>query len=153
MNLQNSFFFFCPLRMICRITVPGPGIEPWASVIKATSPNYWTTSTTYIYRICMFHNLFIKILLLLTSLSLSVSKFSHSVVYNSLWPHGLQHTRTPCPSSTLGTYSNSCPLCQWCHPPSYPLSSPSPLALNLSQHQGLFQWVSSSHQVAKVLEF
>ena len=36
--------------------------------------------------------------------------------------------------------------------PSHPLSSPSP-ALNLSQHQGLFKWVSSSHQVAKVLEF
>ena len=37
--------------------------------------------------------------------------------------------------------------------PSPPLSSPSPPALNLSQHQGLFKWVSSSHQVAKVLEF
>ena len=37
--------------------------------------------------------------------------------------------------------------------PSYPLSSPYPPALNFSQHQGLFQWVSSSHQVAKVLEF
>ena len=37
--------------------------------------------------------------------------------------------------------------------PSHPLSSPSPLACNLSQHQGLFQRVSSSHQVAKVLEF
>ena len=37
--------------------------------------------------------------------------------------------------------------------PSHPLSFPLPLALNLSQHQGLFQWVSSSHQVAKVLEF
>ena len=37
--------------------------------------------------------------------------------------------------------------------PSYPLLSPSPPALNLSQHQALFQWVSSSHQVAKVLEF
>ena len=36
--------------------------------------------------------------------------------------------------------------------PSHPLSSPSPPALNLSQHEGLFQWVSSSHQVAKVLE-
>ena len=36
--------------------------------------------------------------------------------------------------------------------PSYPLSSSSPPAFNLSQHQGLFQWVSSSHQVAKVLE-
>ena len=37
--------------------------------------------------------------------------------------------------------------------PSHPLSSPSPPAINLSQHQGLFKWVSSSHQVAKVLEF
>ena len=36
--------------------------------------------------------------------------------------------------------------------PSYPLQSPSPPAFNLSQHQGLFQWVTSSHQVAKVLE-
>ena len=36
--------------------------------------------------------------------------------------------------------------------PSHPLLSPSPPAFNLSQHQGLFQWVSSSHQVAKVLE-
>ena len=37
--------------------------------------------------------------------------------------------------------------------PSHPLSSPSPPTFSLSQHQGLFQWVSSSHQVAKVLEF
>ena len=37
--------------------------------------------------------------------------------------------------------------------PSHPLLSPSPPALNLSQHQDLFQWVNSSHQVAKVLEF
>ena len=37
--------------------------------------------------------------------------------------------------------------------PSHPLSSPSPPALNLSQHQGLFKWISPLHQVAKVLEF
>ena len=37
--------------------------------------------------------------------------------------------------------------------PSHPLSSPSPPAFNLSPHQGLFKWVHSSHQVAKVLEF
>ena len=34
----------------------------------------------------------------------------------TLWPHGLQHTRPPCPSSTPGVYSNSCPLSRWCHP-------------------------------------
>ena len=49
----------------------------------------------------------------------------------------------------LPVCSNSCPLSLWCHSTS---SSPSPPALNLSQSQGLFQWVSSSHQVAKVSE-
>ena len=72
---------------------------------------------------------------------------------DSLWPHGLQHARPPCPSPTPGACLNSCPSSQWCHPPSHPLSCPSLPALNLSQHQGLFQWVSSSHQVTKVLEF
>ena len=39
-----------------------------------------------------------------------------SVVSNSLQPHGLQHTRPPCPSPTPGVYSNSCPLSRWRHP-------------------------------------
>ena len=43
-------------------------------------------------------------------------QFSHSVVSSSLWSHGLQHARLPCPSPTPGAYSNSCPLSQWCHP-------------------------------------
>ena len=43
-------------------------------------------------------------------------QFSHSVVSNSLRPHGLQHARLPCPLATPGVYSNSCPLSQWCHP-------------------------------------
>jgi len=43
-------------------------------------------------------------------------QFSCSVVSNSLWPHGQQHARPPCPSPTPGVYSNSCPLSQWCHP-------------------------------------
>ena len=43
-------------------------------------------------------------------------QFNHSVVYDSLRPHGLQHTRPPCPSPTPRVYTNSCPLSQWCHP-------------------------------------
>ena len=43
-------------------------------------------------------------------------QFSHSVVSNSLWPHGLQHTRAPSPSPTARVYSNSCPSSRWCHP-------------------------------------
>ena len=43
-------------------------------------------------------------------------QFSCSVVSDSLRPHGLQHTRLPCPSPTPRPCSNSCPLRQWCHP-------------------------------------
>ena len=43
-------------------------------------------------------------------------QLSCSVVSNSLWPHGLQHTRPPCPSPTPRVYLNWCPLSQWCHP-------------------------------------
>ena len=43
-------------------------------------------------------------------------QFSCSVMSDSLWPHGLQHARLPCPSPTPRACSNSCPLSQWCHP-------------------------------------
>ena len=43
-------------------------------------------------------------------------QFSCSVVSDSLWPCGLQHTRPPCPSPTPRVYTNSCPLSWWCHP-------------------------------------
>ena len=43
-------------------------------------------------------------------------QFSHSVVSDSLWPHGLQHARPPCPSPIPRACSNSCPSSQWCHP-------------------------------------
>ena len=43
-------------------------------------------------------------------------QFTCSVVSDSLWLHGLQHARPPCPSPTPGVYSNSCPLSLWCHP-------------------------------------
>ena len=43
-------------------------------------------------------------------------QFSPSVMSDSLRPHGLQHARLPCPSPTLGAYSNSCPSHRWCHP-------------------------------------
>ena len=57
-------------------------------------------------------------LLFLKSLEMLNYKFVvvHSVVSNSLWPHGLQHTRLPCPSPFPRDCLNSCPLSQWCHP-------------------------------------
>ena len=79
-------------------------------------------------------------------------QFSHSVVSDSLRPNGLQHTRPACPSPTSGVYSNSCPLSPWCHPT---ISSCFPFSFCLQSFpaSGLFQWVNSSHEVAKVLEF
>ena len=94
-------------------------------------------------------SMFLQVKLLESQLLL----FSCSVVSNSLQPHGLQHDSLPCPSPFPRICSNSCPLSQWCHPTISFSVAPSPLALNLSQQQGLFQWVSSSHQVAKGLEF
>ena len=49
---------------------------------------------------------------------------------DSLRPHESQHARPPCPPLTPRVHSDSCPLSQWCHPPSHPLSSPSPSAPN-----------------------
>ena len=43
-------------------------------------------------------------------------QFIHSVMSDSLWPHGLQLARLPCPSPTPGACSNSCALIWWCHP-------------------------------------
>ena len=43
-------------------------------------------------------------------------QLSHSVVSNSLQPHGLQHARSPCPTPDSAVYTNSCSLSRWCHP-------------------------------------
>ena len=62
-------------------------------------------------------------------------QFSCSVVSDSLWPHGMQHARPPCPSPTPGAYSNSCPSSWWCHPIISSCAVPFSSHLNLSQHQ------------------
>ena len=70
----------------------------------------------------------------------------------TLRPHGLQHVRPPCPSPTPGACLQACPSSWCCHSMiSFSVICSAP-AFNLSHHQGLFQWVSSWHQVAKVLE-
>ena len=76
-------------------------------------------------------------------------QFSRSVVSDSLQPHELQHARPPCLSQTPGVYPNPCPSSRWCHPAISSFVPPSPPARNTSQHQ----WISCSHEVAKVLKF
>ena len=81
-------------------------------------------------------------------------QFSHSVVSNSLQPHESQHARPPCPSPTPRVHSDL--NVHWVSDaiqPLHPLLSPSPPTLNLFQHQGLFKWVSFSHQMAKYWSF
>ena len=68
---------------------------------------------------------------------------------NSLWPHGLQHSRLSCPSLSFVVCSNSCPLSQWSHPIISSAVTPSPSTLHLSQHQSIFQWVGPLHQWLK----
>ena len=81
-------------------------------------------------------------------------QFSRSVMSHSLQPHGLQHTRPTCSSPTpLELTQTHAHWASDATQPSHPLSFPSPPSFNLSQHQAHFQWVSSSHQIAKVLEF
>ena len=84
-------------------------------------------------------------------LFISASQFTRSVVSDSLQPHGLQHTRHPCPLPTPGSCTNSRPSSWWC----YPIISTSVIPFSCLQSfpaSGSFQWVSSSHQVVKVLE-
>ena len=82
--------------------------------------------------------------------------FSRSVVSDSLWTHGLQHARLPCPSLSPGVCSNSCPLSWWCHPtisssvtPLLPLPSIFPSIRVFSSESALcIRWPSTGASVS-----
>jgi len=84
-------------------------------------------------------------------------QFSHSVVSDSLWPHELQHVRTPCPSPTPRIHSDSCPSSQWCHPaisssvvPFSSCSQPLPASESFPRSQ-LFLWGGLSTGVSALV--
>ena len=108
-------------------------------IVWATKKAKWVTKGQIVYDLTLMK-------------SFSSVQFSCSVMSDSLWSHGLQYARLPCPSPTPGACSNSCPSSLWSHSiilfSVFSFSS----CFNLSQHQGLFQWVGSSHQMAKVSE-
>ena len=85
--------------------------------------------------------------------NLRVIQLSHSVVSDSLQPHGLQHTSPPCSSPTPRVYPNSCPLSRWCHPTISSSVIPFSSCPQSFPALGSFQWVSPSNQVAKVWNF
>ena len=81
-----------------------------------------------------------------------LSSFSCSVVSDALWPHGLQHTRPPCPSLFPRICSNSCPLSQWCHPTILASAACFSFCPQSFPASGSFPMSQLSHQMAKVLE-
>ena len=76
--------------------------------------------------------------------SYSSVHFSHLVMSNSLWLHGLQHARFPCLSPTPGVNSNSCPLSRWCHPTIS--SSVAPVSSCLQSFPSMSQFFASGGQ-------
>ena len=86
--------------MACELLVPWPGTEPMPLAVEDHSTAREVPTVNILYKL---------------NNQLSV-QFSRSVMSDSMWPQGLQHTRLPCPSPTLGAYSNSCPSNWWCHP-------------------------------------
>ena len=94
-----------------------------------------------------------------TTKPFSSVQFSCSVVFDSLWPHELQHARPPCPSPTPGVHPNSHPSSWWCHPAisssvipfsSYPQSLSASESFPMSQ---LFAWGGQSTGVTALASF
>jgi len=115
----------------------------------------WIVSDPQSHNECPHNILSNAACVILTTLNLfgvTLLLFSFSVVSNSLQLHGLQHSRLPCPPLSHGVCSNSYPFSRWCH---QTISSSVVLFSSCLQSfpaSGLFQCVSSSHQLVKVLE-
>ena len=124
-------------------------LTPWAGDnTKSTSVENLNTFTTSSKQPKQEDNLDI-----VSPLKSHTVQFSHSVVSDSLQPHGLQHTRLPCPLPTPGVYSDSCPLSWWCHPAISSSVVPFSSCLQSFPASGSFPMSQLLHQVTKVLEF
>ena len=137
----------------CGILVPQPGIEPRPSIVRVPTPNHWNARG--------FPPHLKK--QIAVDFCISVLEYHRLGGLNNINSYQIRSVAQSCPTLcnpwttalqaslfTPGVYPNSCPLSQWFHPTISFSVVPSPPAFSLSQHQGLFQWVSSSHQVAKV---
>ena len=134
MACKDPNTFSGSLRRVCQ--------PPCVMLISSLSKSAWHT-------VMMFFSKFLlpgRPWVLPTLLSFV---FSRSVVSASLRPPGLQHTRPPWPSPSPRTCWNSCPSSRWCHATISASGAPFSSRLQSFARQGLFQWVSSWHQVAK----
>ena len=146
---QNSANFYCDLKWAVTSKTVFCGVARYAPIftkilfINKKIGFIWPAKTTQKSVCKNKSNTYLDWLLL----------FSHSVMSHSLWPHGLQHIRPPCPLPSPGTCSNSCPLSQWCHPTISSSVIPFSSCLQSFPASGSFSMSHSSHQAAKVLEF
>ena len=148
----------CPCEWLTRIgKLERSKPTEWIRMDAASEWSPGLFSSTSVGQMCQLHEgrkpvLSRTLYPCLTHSRHSVLLFSCSVVSDSLRPHGLQCSRLPWPSPSPGVCTNSRPLSRWCQPKTNSSSvAPSP-ALNLSQHQSLFQCTGSPHQVTKVLK-
>ena len=131
-------------KMICSNALEEGTIIPILQIwkLKHEGVNYFVCCHITIKTDALFHHWMV---------SGSHIQFSHSVVSDFLRPHGLQHTRLPCPSSTPGACSNSCPLSRWCHVTIWSSATPFSSRLQSFPESGSFL-ISQLFPSAKVLE-
>ena len=103
-RVKYWFIYLKELQSLLFLKLHGENV-PWENNEKTTA--YFINAMKFLLsQVCNFVQVQVQVQV----------QFSRSVMSDSLWPHGLQHTRPPCPSPTPWVYSNSCPLNRWCHP-------------------------------------
>ena len=129
--------------------LPDPGIEFMSLVSLALAGRFfisWAVGEALYFLERLNNNILYLYTIIFSSIHLSMDvlvvstssvQLNHSVVSDSLWPHGLQHSRLPWPSPTPGAYWNSCPSSRWYHPTISSSAVPSLPVFSLSQDQGL----------------
>ena len=98
---------------------PEPLSGPWSYLLDCLSSDTWMYNrpqTSHVWTRFLIPTSYPQICFTVMHSSTSPIQFSCSVMTDSLRPHGLQHTRLPCPSPTPGACSNSCTSSQWCYP-------------------------------------
>ena len=144
MMQSNHLILFLPFSS-CPQSFPASGSFPMSWLFISSSQRFQDLASSSVFLMNIYD------CFPLGSTQPSV-QFSHSVVSNSLRPHEPQHARPSCPLQTPRAYPNSCPLSWWCHLTISSSVVPFSSCLKSFEHQDLFKWVSSSHQVARVLE-
>ena len=145
-NERTSTMWYLDLLELGHASLVGAKPAAFETNTEMQSPSllqswgFFETYSTIIGYVFLGHVTLLRLRTGLGSLAcVSSDQFSCLVMSNSLRPHGLQHARPPCPSLTPGVHPTHVHRVSDAIQTFHPLLSPSPPALDLSQHQGLFQ--------------